>query len=544
MTRVNFFSGKAPHQIHGQSSIFKNDTSLRPGQLLVGKVTNIYPNQQAQVLINGRPFVANLQTSILLNEEYWFQIKSISSVIQLKVLSDKPVSKRNQMDILLKSIGLPATKEYQQAVSMLLDENIPLEQSSLRQLSNLLNELDRPLSSKVFAFMSSRGFPMQLSIYDALFSKETFDLGEQMKQLIPELKVLTKKNSSHESLLKRLLSFTNVDNTADSRSLWNILFSEAYNKDPNIYLLLKSANILPESMDFSEWKAFLEMRDQYNQTSSLNEAISSLLSLIQTEKDSASPSHKHINDYLLEAFKNLLYKQLPPNIEKTLIHLLANNMTQQQHESLSNVKDDFFIQFKNTVYFLGLTDENNIKNNDFDISRQPFEQSLKSLLLQVVNDDGSMEEKLNPLLKMINGIQLASFSEEDHFTQVSLQIPGGKLGVDSDIYLDMEGKKNNAGEINPDFCRVVFYLELKNIGETMIDMQIQKRLVKLTIRNKNSEVAPILMKLKPMIKHALENINYQLSSVQFRGFDDDEIGASSTVQSSFKPKNQGVDYRI
>lgn len=44
-----------------------------------------------------------------------------------------------------------------------------------------------------------------------------------------------------------------------------------------------------------------------------------------------------------------------------------------------------------------------------------------------------------------------------NFIQASMQIPGGKLATNNDLYIEFESKKTEEGQINPDYCRILFY---------------------------------------------------------------------------------------
>src|SRR5699024_12488183 len=95
--------------------------------------------------------------------------------------------------------------------------------------------------------------------------------------------------------------------------------------------------------------------------------------------------------------------------------------------------------------------------------------------------DGVNQERAQQLLHFINGLQLKSVNETSNFIQASLQIPGEKLALNSDLHLDIEGEKTENGMVNPNHCRILFYLDLKNLKETIIDINIQKGKVDVTI---------------------------------------------------------------
>src|SRR5690625_2754620 len=135
-------------------------------------------------------------------------------------------------------------------------------------------------------------------------------------------------------------------------------------------------------------------------------------------------------------------------------------------------KEQFLTHLKQVLLFTGLTHENLVKQ---DLAQRQSE-TVKSMLIQMIQQhDGVNQERAQQLLHFINGLQLKSVNETSNFIQASLQIPGEKLALNSDLHLDIEGEKTENGMVNPNHCRILFYLDLKNLKETIIDMHIQKR---------------------------------------------------------------------
>lgn len=64
-----------------------------------------------------------------------------------------------------------------------------------------------------------------------------------------------------------------------------------------------------------------------------------------------------------------------------------------------------------------------------------------------------------------------------------LTIPLNLGSTKTDLTLQWSGRKTKEGKIDPDYCRVLFYLELEHLEETVIDMQVQNRIIKVTVIN-------------------------------------------------------------
>src|SRR5699024_7311139 len=118
-----------------------------------------------------------------------------------------------------------------------------------------------------------------------------------------------------------------------------------------------------------------------------------------------------------------------------------------------------------------------------------------------------------------------------------------KLGLKKNIEINFEcGKKS--GKIDTDFCRIHFYLELANLKQTVIDMNIQKRSITLTIFNNSTLLKDISHPFQMMLEKGLESLNYRLANVQFKSFKENQpFQQQKKIYQEHKYYN-GVDYRI
>lgn len=192
-----------------------------------------------------------------------------------------------------------------------------------------------------------------------------------------------------------------------------------------------------------------------------------------------------------------------------------------------------------------LTDENVLKQEP----TLKDSMSLKSMLIQMISHpEGVSTERAQQLLHFINGLQLQSVNETGNFIQASLQLPGEKLSLNSDLYLDFESKKTEDGKINADFCRIMFYLDLNNLKETVIDMNIQKRLISVTIYNDQQKMPEEFKMLQPMLKKGLAEHNYQLSRVSIKPLNNVDKATFHQKQMTRTPIDsksyEGIDFQV
>lgn len=225
-----------------------------------------------------------------------------------------------------------------------------------------------------------------------------------------------------------------------------------------------------------------------------------------------------------------------------LMHILQKSVNDEQFMSL-DPKQQFLQLQKLTVNTLGINYENQLITESDPLKQT---ETIKGMLLQLIANpaETASQESNTKLLHLINGIQLQSVNETQALIQASLQIPAERLGLVKDLELEFEGKKKNNGEINPDYCRILFCLELGNLKETIIDLNIQQRMVSLTIFNNHEAIEAAATLFKKKLEMNLESMNYKLSALHYKKIEDKEK-ERPIPEISFSDLNQeGVDYRI
>src|SRR5699024_10500318 len=74
----------------------------------------------------------------------------------------------------------------------------------------------------------------------------------------------------------------------------------------------------------------------------------------------------------------------------------------------------------------------------------------------------------------------------------------------SDITLRWEGKRKKNGRFDPDVCRILFYLQLEHLRETIVDVNIQNRLISIYIFNDSFRLSGLMEQLEPMLREKLK----------------------------------------
>lgn len=242
----------------------------------------------------------------------------------------------------------------------------------------------------------------------------------------------------------------------------------------------------------------------------------------------------------LSALHQGIQALLQGNELDNLTQLLQKSVTDEKFIAMTP-KQQFLHQTSLFIQSLGLDYEHQLLQQ-IDANKQV--DSIKGMLLQLASGAEGTQSEAARLINLINGMQIQSFNESQTVVQAAIQIPAERLGLLKDMELEFEGKKNEEGEINPDYCRILFYLNLGALKETVIDMNIQQRKIALTIFNNSQGIKSIANLFKDKLEKSLEGIDYQLGSIQYKRIEEKEKSVQAMEQKYKKSPKQGVDYRI
>jgi hypothetical protein len=173
-------------------------------------------------------------------------------------------------------------------------------------------------------------------------------------------------------------------------------------------------------------------------------------------------------------------------------------------------------------------------------------EELKPLLIDFLNENssGAAKEVAEKMLHRITGLQLLA-QESGPIQQFVVQLPLSILEKQMDLTIQWSGRKKENGQIDPSFCRVLFYLELENLHDTIVDMQVQNRILKITVMNENEYLKQLAAPFIKGLKENLKRMNYTLSTVEFTHPVDVRMGENKKSTSYFKSNQySGVDVRI
>ncbi|WP_042354005.1 hypothetical protein [Bacillus rubiinfantis] len=412
--------------------------SLRPGQVLYGRVEELYHNETALVRFGKFQVQAQLQTPLAAGGSYWFQVQAGGTDdVQLRVIASPEQNKPAAASI-LREFHLPETKVNKQLLQFFLEKNLPLTAETLKAASEWFHsKVDMAKGLTALEYMLKRDLPLTEQTFQALVAVQ------EEKSFVTELKQL-QQFLTHP----RLESFKTI-----------------------------------------------------------------------------APLKQEITEMMRTGFID------------------SNNVKFSSGEEVK-------LLLKDVIQRLGLTYENDLalwsQGSQAGREQPKSLDSLKPLLMSAMAELGSNGEKLEPLLQRITGMQLISQDPAAPVQQLLMQLPLSFGGMESDVTIQWNGRKKSNGQLDPEHCRVLFFLELQHLNETMIDMVVQNKVVHLTVSNDTEGIEQIVTMLKPVLKDKLEQTGYHLSFIHVKPFFKEEIQEFHQVQSTALPleQYQGVDIKI
>lgn len=199
---------------------------------------------------------------------------------------------------------------------------------------------------------------------------------------------------------------------------------------------------------------------------------------------------------------------------------------------------------KTVLKGLGVSYEATLANKAGDI--QTIAQQIKPQLLGLLQDAQTpvaMKDAAEMVMARLNGMQLTS-GENGHQHQLVMQVPLNFFGKNMDATLQWNGRMKEDGKIDANFARILFYLNMETLQQTVIDMQVQNRVVTINVYNDMPNLGSLATSLKGTLKAGLLEKDYTLSGLFIKPFGD-QAGKTVTKLSNQQEDEQGgVDIRV
>ncbi|MBM7701848.1 hypothetical protein [Metabacillus iocasae] len=536
---------------------------LTKGDFVQGKIVKLFSNHTALVHINDMSLVAKLETALSVQQQYWFEVKGTTlSGPHLKVLSHVgPSPNGNELDKqqveLLRELQLPATRGNKELVSFLTEKGLPLSKQKVVDLSNLF--IDKKLSAQDKQVVEKL-IEMKLPITNETFQAvSAIQKGSHLSADLVKLQQLLVQNNVQEAipLQKMIATLTQPfsvregeDRLASLVKTWLSTTHTNNQQENQAFSMMRQSHVIPKEM--SEQRALAHLMRYFNiEGSSNNQNLYDVLfsqknaiqgqggySLSAALKEMVASFYVKdgaIEEIDIESKLEQLGKTIFTNEQQSLL------LTQSEKRSAHSM---FYKAIMQVIESLGLQHEVNVVASLKD--HQEHTQSLKSLLLQAQQTlpPSPTLEVVEQLVHKLTGIQLLN-QDQGPLTTIYMQMPlhiGQGL---KDVTIQWNGRKKENGQIDSNYCHILFYLCLDEMKETVIDVTVQNRIVTVHIINEAvDKVSPLAEAMKATLQSGLNELQYKLSEVKVLGTMKKQVKHHQSAIKTSHSYEGGLDIRI
>lgn len=605
---------------------------LNEGQMIHGKIQQLYPGQLAEVQVGHHKMVAKLEVPMRAGDSYYFQVTSVQPEVQLKIIAGPTSAQTDasqQLQNLIQAMQLPKSPEMSSLLEFVLEQKIPISRENILQAVQLLQTM--PAGSQqdtliAIQKMLDLKLPLTENLFQSIVGVETkAGLHATMQSLTSALQN-DPSIPAHmrENILQVLAQIRNPlamsTSTAILGESLNVLLDSEQNAEVRFSALqlLKEAAILPRQASLPNlqqtlaesvarrigFSQALQGNLSPQQLASLTQFVSGLASLTSSQKEglvmtartegmqsfsqavvqmlgenvaknpmqsTTQPANQ--NQASVQAQnqgQSGLMNQLPNQTAQTLLSLLNQGEMQQESNKMmtllqnaeqsnraiaqqlvqvaestvsTTIDGKVMKEAMQTIFqSLGMNYESALLGKEAQPER--LMQALKPQLLAMLNDpaiSANAREIAEQLVVRLNGSPLMS-TENGVNHQLVMQLPLEFFGKKIDATLQWSGRLKEDDKIDADFARILFYLNLHSLKETVVDMQVQNRVVTITVFNEDPALQALGQPLQSQLKEGLSSIGYTLSGVFFKGFVSEEVEHRSVkTKESFEG---GLDFRI
>lgn len=570
-------------QIGNQKVIAKLETPLKAGDAHFFQVTKTEPELQLKIvtgpLTNGNTLAQQAQQ--LLQAMNLTKSTEMQAVIQFFLKEQLPISKEIlvQVEQLLKQLPPNVSiKQAMETIQKMLDLKIPLSQQmfdavlsgkSTSGLQSLIQEFKLTLQQDLTLSKNDKNTLLQsLQKLAEPFGEPVAGvlLGKQIEMLQSPVANFSTKLPILQSLkeagvlppnvtLNNLLPASTLSTMPNSAAdiIANLLKAPASEKSMVMDQIRNWVSVQP--LLTSEQKVqlgiLLKNNSQAEQILTLNKTLLEVFAKQSQEAVFLKDQHGlTAKEHLLSLLGKGTNKEM---VSQTLQQVLSNNKNSQQpifstalQQAEQNVLQQldgkaFEHAMKEALKSLGFSYEAKLGGGSEEV-RQLASQ-LKPQLIDLLHNQvisAPLKEQAELLLNRMNGLQILS-NENGPQHQLLMQVPLEFLGKKMDATLEWNGRMKEDGKIDSDYARIMFYLHLDSLEETVVDMQVQNRVVTISLYNNDTSLKPIANVFYDTLKEGLLSVGYQLSGVFIKTFEENKLTSPKKLLGK---ESQGVDIRI
>ncbi|QJD83400.1 hypothetical protein [Cohnella herbarum] len=188
-------------------------------------------------------------------------------------------------------------------------------------------------------------------------------------------------------------------------------------------------------------------------------------------------------------------------------------------------------------------------------------ETLKGALLALAAHDDvppALREAAQTLANQVTGQQLLLTSDRNNvapFSHMTLFVPMKGAEGDTTATVHVQTRRSRRGEWDVDNCHLLFDLRMRNLGDTLVDVQVVDRIVSLKLLSDFSGMSALIEQAREELASGMSSAGFQLLSLSTSPLPQWKngsvastlpaaVGEKTAVASAYSAKPyKGVDYR-
>ncbi|KGA96115.1 hypothetical protein AJ85_09790 [Alkalihalobacillus alcalophilus ATCC 27647 = CGMCC 1.3604] len=545
-----------------QSSSFKPSLAFRQGQLMKGQVTKLFPNNIATLSLNGVTVTAKLELGLTVGQTYWFEVLKSKGLPTLRPFIQAGAKEKGQDGEFLEKLGLQAKGKAQTLLQTLQKQSIPFTRQSFLNALSLLNRQNEigPISIEHVSRMLQQNWPLTAAGYSAFVELDSSEaIGNKISTLYQSLQ--QHSSEAIKELEANLAKFINGIQREPNNPFALRLFQSFLLEEAGTPLQLGAKQLLER---VSGQTLDVERLVQRVATDLLSSSLIKHEQLTPREQIHSflQQDQLKISETTESVARVLFQRQLSTDELNWTTLFSRSNLTENEQVVLRQLLDSswkglvsptenrpaFSSQLQQIFQLLGLQHEAElartaaINTNDF--------ASLKAVLLKARGEElpSQVQTAISRLISHLTGIQvLAAIEQHDpNINHLSMSYPVLIGKEQCNLDLQWQGKRLEDGSLDPEHCRILFYLDLKALDETIVDVQVQSKKVTMTIYNDHKKPNHLISLLIPTLQERFGQFGYQLQTLYWKQNIEHQAQLNRAEQEKWQDYSsyKGVDIRV
>lgn len=540
--------------IRGLDPVHAKTIKLSPGQVFQGTITQLYPGQLAQLKMGNMTLTARLEAQLEKGQQYWFRVMAGEGIPKIKVMENVPPAQvsGNQgvtnAQTILQQMGISSLGAHERLLSQLNQSGLPFTKANLTDGARLLQQSTLPSQSSLdlITSMIQRNMPLTQATFQSLASLQSNEsMSETMSKLLIQLRGANQQTQPVQQLLSQMLNQSDPlrQGTALQTLLQQMNSTQPQmqeqalqtarqigiipqnTNDQQVFEQFKTSILRPENQEMIRqiWpQLFQNSSGSHLQEMNPRGLFSMLINNVKWDQPLVAQQLTQLINS--QASPNQVTTQLDqwlstqPTDSSRALWTLVNEARSDSSFLLGGSKEDSPLRM--FMQQLGMQYESDIRSGSGAQDSAQRAASLKSALLLLLQHPQGLtqgvREQAEFLLQRITGFQLVSSEQHGPVQHTLFQVPIKVTDKYQDMTIQWEGRQTKDGSIDEEHCRILFYLTLEALEDTVVDVQIQNRVMTLTIYNENERPAGVQEMWMPILTENLQKLDYRLSAIKWK----------------------------